>query len=89
MVNYRNERQDWKNFYRSAIVVPIRFVNRPAVGPVVSDDIGFLSVDTKSTHRLNDDYHLEYLAGLADQMYNFMSLMRGKYAVQPSVRSSV
>jgi len=79
---YRNQRDNWNRFYQSAIVVPIRYVNREKVGsPDASDDIGFLCVDTMSTNRLNDDFHLHYLAAVADQMYNFMSLMRGKYSV--------
>ena len=78
--NYRNQRDNWSDFYASTIVVPIRCVTVPRDGtPIASDDIGFLCVDTSSTYRLNDDYHVQLLAGFADQMYNFMSLMRGKY----------
>jgi hypothetical protein len=78
--HYRNQRDNWSDYYLCAIIVPIRCVTVPKNGtPIASDDIGFLCVDTTSPHRLNDDYHLELLAGFADQMYNFMSLMRGKY----------
>jgi hypothetical protein len=80
--HYRNQRDNWSDFYRCAIIVPIRCVTVPKDGtPIASDDIGFLCVDTTSPRRLNDDYHLELLAGFADQMYNFMSLMRGKYVL--------
>ena len=42
----RNERPNWEQFYRTAIVVPIRFIDRHKVGqPEVSDHIGFLAVD--------------------------------------------
>jgi hypothetical protein len=34
-----------------------------------------------SVNRLKNGYHLFMLAALANQMYNFMSLMRGKYTV--------
>jgi hypothetical protein len=78
---YRNQRSDWKRFYLSTIVVPIRYVN-PQKSQ--SDDIGFLTVDTMATNRLNNTYHVQYLAALADQMYNFMSLMRGTYSVHPA-----
>ena len=81
---YRNQRDNWANYYQSAIVVPIRYVNPQRAGrPDASDDIGFLCVDTQWTHRLNNGYHVHYLAALADQMYNFMSLMRGGYRVPP------
>lgn len=75
--SYHNQRQDWNRYYRSAIVVPIRC---PGVdGKPHRDDIGFLCIDTKSRNRLNPSHHVVMLAALADQMYNFMSLMRGKY----------
>ena len=81
--NYRNQRDDWHRFYRSTIVVPIRYVDPTKRGRSdASDDIGFLSVDTMSVNRLNDGFHLQYLAALADQMYNFMSLMRGKFSIE-------
>jgi len=79
---YCNERQHYDKIYRSAIVVPIRGVNKGKEGTNEEYDmIGFLCVDTKSTHRLNDGYHLQMVSSLAGQMYNFMSLMRGKYTV--------
>jgi hypothetical protein len=82
---YRNQRYNWERFYNSAIVVPIRYINpAKADTPDASDDIGFLCVDTKSAYRLNDGYHLQYLAAFADQMYNFMSLMRGRYRISES-----
>jgi hypothetical protein len=81
---YQNQRPNWENFYQSAIVVPIRYINVQRAGaPGASDDIGFLCVDTTSTNRLNDGFHVQLLAALADQMYNFMSLMRGKYQSSP------
>jgi hypothetical protein len=79
---YSNQRTNWEKFYVSAIVVPIRYVNVERLGqPRASDHIGFLAVDTMSTNRLNGTYHVELLAAFADQVYNFMSLMRGKYSV--------
>lgn len=79
---YFNERQHYDNLYRSTIVVPIRGVNKGKEGTNEEYDlIGFLCVDTKSTHRLNNGYHLQIVSSLAGQMYNFMSLMRGKYTV--------
>lgn len=79
---YKNERASWKRHYRSAIVVPIRAVNRESKsGDVTADDIGFLTVDTLHRNRLNGTHHVELMSALADQMYNFMCLMRGKYNV--------
>ncbi len=80
--NYSNERQHYSKLYRSSIVVPIRGVNKGKEGTDEEYDmIGYLCVDTKSTHRLNEGYHLQMMSSLAGQMYNFMSLMRGKYTV--------
>lgn len=80
--NYNNQRQRWGRYYRSVIVVPIR-ARRTGVGgkSEFPDDIGFLCVDTLSQNRLNKTYYVHLLAAFADQMYNFMSLMRGKYNV--------
>jgi hypothetical protein len=81
---YRNQRDNWSEYYQSAMVVPIRYVNPQKAGRRdASDDIGFLSIDTLSKYRLNNEYHLHFLAAFADQMYNFMSLMRGGYKVLP------
>ena len=80
--DYNNQRQHWENFYRSTIVVPIRALDLSQIGTQnSSDDIGFLCVDTLSKNRLNNGYHLQLMAAFADQMYNFISLMRGKYSV--------
>ncbi len=77
--HYRNQRPNWSKYYQSAIVVPIRCLGvEENPDP---DDIGFLCVDTNSRHRLNNTHHVVMLSGLADQIYNFMSLMRGKYNV--------
>jgi len=73
--NYSNQRSEFSIYYRSAIVVPIRCTNYMNS----TDDIGFLCVDSKSVNRLSSGYQVELLAAFADQMYNFMSLMRGKY----------
>ncbi len=80
--DYHNQRDRWADYYRSVIVVPIRSVNPLLIGSKDGkDDIGFLCVDTLSENRLNDRWHLEMLAAFADQMYNFISLMRGNYAL--------
>ena len=76
---YYNERQMWQRYYKSLIVVPVNCTGVP--GKPKRNDIGLLCVDTKSRNRLNDSYHVEIMAALAYQMYNFMSLMRGKYTV--------
>lgn len=80
--DYSNERQHYISYYKSVLVVPIQG-ERSAGGakPTEPDLLGYLCVDTLSTHRLNDRYHLYMLAALSHQMYNFMSLMRGRYTV--------
>jgi hypothetical protein len=49
--------------------------------------LGFLAVDTMSENRLNNTYQMQMLAAYAHQMYNFMSLMRGKYSLAASPES--
>jgi hypothetical protein len=78
---YSNERQHYSDHYRSVVVVPIRFYGERPVFVLNNDDLGFLCVDTASTYRLNEGAHVELLAAFADQLYNFASLMRGKYRV--------
>ena len=74
---YNNQRANFSEYYRSAIVVPIRC----KTDTNSTDDIGFLCVDTKAVNRLKPGYQVSLLAAFADQMYNFMSLMRGNYSV--------
>jgi hypothetical protein len=79
---YNNQRPQWANFYKSTIVVPIRFMDGNRFGqPDQSQDLGFLCVDTLSRNWLNEGYHVELMSAFADQMYNFLSLMRGRYTV--------
>jgi len=78
--NYCNQRQHYLQYYKSIILVPIRG-EKSAQNPDW-DLVGFLSVDTMSTNRLNDRYHLYMLAALSHQMYNFLSLMRGRYTIK-------
>ena len=77
--HYFNQRPCWEKFYQSAIIVPIRCLG--VESKKHRDDIGFLCIDTKSRNRLNNNHHIVILAVLSDQIYNFMSLMRGKYSV--------
>ncbi len=77
--HYTNQRPNWGKCYQSTIVVPIRCLG--VEGKSEREDIGFLCVDTKSRNRLNNVHHVNMMSALADQMYNFMSLMRGKYTV--------
>lgn len=75
--DYCNERPNWDKHYKSAIVVPINCL--VLSGESKRIDIGFLCVDTMSRNTLNNTYNLAMLVSLADQMYNFMSLMRNEY----------
>ncbi|MEM5553265.1 hypothetical protein WNY63_21405 [Pseudoalteromonas neustonica] len=79
---YRNQRQNYIEFYKSVLVVPIRGRNVSEKNTAGEFDyIGFLCIDTKSTNRLNNNDHLNLLMSFANQMYNFSSLMRGRYTV--------
>jgi len=81
--NYTNQRPQYLKYYQSTLLVPIQ---SPGVESISDrDDIGFLCVDTRSRNRLNNGHHLNMLAALSDQMYNFMSLMRGKFTVNVGV----
>jgi hypothetical protein len=82
---YRNQRPGWENLYRGTIVVPIRHV---LPQKKESDVLGFLCLDTLSRNRLNGTYHVQYLAAFADQMYNFVSIMRRKYSSHPGPLST-
>lgn len=79
---YSNQRQHFERYYKSAIVVPIRGANKGKEATSSEFDlVGFLCIDTLSVNHLNSGYHLYMLSALASQMYNFISLMRGKYIV--------
>ena len=80
--NYCSDRLDYLKFYKSAIVVPIRYVFKNNHTSI--DDIGFLTVDTLETYRLNDNSHVQLLAAFADQCYNYLSLVHGKYQLKGS-----
>ena len=68
------------NFYRSILVVPIHSATNVHTALVHQKElVGFLTVDTMSVNRLNSTYHLFMLAALANQMFNFMAVVRGKY----------
>jgi hypothetical protein len=74
--DYNDQTQHYESQYKSCIVVPIRYcANRKGAKP---DDIGFLVVDTLATERLNNGFHVHYLAAFADQMYNFQNIWRMK-----------
>jgi hypothetical protein len=81
---YRNRRDNYEKYYKCAIVVPIRSLDRSAGGEKYNTR-GFLCVDTLSKNILNDGHHVELLAAFADQMYNFFSLTRGKYRLPPKI----
>ncbi len=81
---YYNERPNWRDCYRSAIVVPIQHVTgKKDQHGWIADSLGFLAVDTLSENRLNNSYQMHMLAAYAHQMYNFMMLMRGTYSLAP------
>lgn len=81
---YHNGRKGWKDLYKSTIVVPIgRIID---LNDEKNDYIGFLCVDTTSKKRLNNTYHLDYMAAFADQMYNYLSIMRKKYLIIDNMR---
>ena len=65
--------------YKSVLVVPIRFRVEEAGEEKYEDRLGFLQLDTMSRYQLNDAEHLALLAAFADQIYNFMSLVRRNY----------
>jgi hypothetical protein len=52
--------------YGSTIVVPIRCVNEP------TSFLGFLKIQTDQPKRLNDGWHVELLAALADEIFLFL-----------------
>jgi hypothetical protein len=71
---YEDERPDYKEHYQAVLSVPIRFTFEE-----LDDKLGYLQVDTKSRYRLNDVEHLYLLSAYADQLYNFLSLVRRNF----------
>lgn len=77
---YQDERPNRHEYYKSILCVPIRFCLRTSEdGKVVEDLIGYLQVDTASRNRLNNVEHLYLLSAYADQLYNFLSLVRRNF----------
>ena len=72
--DFQNERQNWQDCYRSAIVVPIRSHNFR--GDITGEDLGFLSIDTETPNRLERDFHVDVVASVADQLYSLMYTLR-------------
>lgn len=79
---YMNTNPDWKNTYRSVIVSPIR---RNIEIKGVTDDIGFLIVDSMDTNSINLDQASEYLSFYSDQLYFLISTIRQGYKPSESL----
>jgi hypothetical protein len=78
--NYTNGRENFERFYRSTIIVAIAPPKGTRSATFPFDALGFLCIDTASTHRLNDAYHLDLLGGFADQMYNYLCVLGDVYS---------
>lgn len=77
---FDTQRRYWDKYYKSAIVVPVRYTYPDRVGQAnATDDTGLLIVDTKSRNRLNDHIHVHILCAFADQIYVFMKLMQNRF----------
>lgn len=77
---YQDERPNYPQFYKSVLVVPIRFCWKTDENSQREEDIlGYLQVDTASRNRLNNAEHLYLLSAYADQLYNFLSLVRRNF----------
>jgi hypothetical protein len=76
---YTNQRNDYVEWYKSTIVVPIRCPQRR--GERSPQNYGFLTIDTMTRHRLNNGHHVVILSALAEQVFNFMAFMRGDYKI--------
>jgi hypothetical protein len=77
---YQDERPNYLEFYKSVLCVPIRFCFQTRENePTIEDLVGYLQVDTASRYRLNNAEHLYLLSAYADQLYNFLSLVRRNF----------
>jgi hypothetical protein len=65
---YKDPLRNWKQHYRSTLVVPIRF----RTGMRELELVGFLKVESLSVHRLNNSFHVQLLAGCADALAMFL-----------------
>jgi hypothetical protein len=79
---YSNKRGNWNELYWSTIVVPIKGLMKNERNLDESNLIGFLAVDTKSANYLNNSTHVRLLSAMADQMYNYVSLISGSYKLR-------
>lgn len=72
---YRNSTLNWKDKYRTTIVMPIRYLKDLQDGTVPSYDlVGYLCVDSKNTKAFASGYTtfiLELLKGIADILYHY------------------
>lgn len=82
---YQNSNMDWQNYYKSTLVVPIRRTFREKT---IVDDIGFLCVDTLEPDKLNDDDHLKFLTYFSEQLYFFLSTLRGGLVMEENLRKN-
>jgi len=71
---FKDQRNNAAEIYQAILVVPIRFVQGNQ-----EDRIGFLQIDTKSRNRFNSVEHLFLLSAFADQLYNFLSIVRRNF----------
>ena len=78
---YSNERQHFEHFYQSALVVPIRGVDKRKEGTneELKKMFGYLSVDSLSRNRLSNGYPLYILCSQAFRMYTFTTVVRENY----------
>lgn len=71
---YKDQRTNNGEFYQAILTVPIRYVHENN-----ENRIGYLQIDQKAANYLNNVEHLFILAACADQMYNFLSIIRRNF----------
>ena len=79
---YENSNEDWMQYYRSTIVVPIRIANKRNAQVIQNDEytiVGFLCVDSMSTLAFEDGqrkYYVDIMKSFAAILYVVFNLYR-------------
>jgi hypothetical protein len=89
--DYHDSLKDFIRHYQSVIVVPICCAITDQDTEDVSSMrvIGFLSVDSHSANRFTRVPAIHLLSAFADQMFNFISLMRREYVTESSTTNTI
>lgn len=79
---YNNSSKDWKQYYRTTMVVPIRILKKESIDKEYYDILGFLCIDSKSTSLFKGIIGKciqNYIIAVADSLYMFLNRVSEQY----------